>query len=461
MDRKKLLASIKPQYDVIVIGGGVNGAGLFRELALHNINVLMIDQADFSSQTSQSSSKMLHGGIRYLEQFDFGLVQEALEEKNLWLKHAPHLCQEKEFVLPVYKDSKYPLFMMKFALWMYDFLSHFRNKPHHMLTAEEVIQQFPEIKKEGLTGAGVYADAIVDDAKLTLECIYDGLVEENADAVNYISLVDYKEYVDHVALTLKPKENENQIKVKAKYVLFATGPFTDILLPKLGIHWEPQLALSKGIHLWLKPNAIGATGPMVLTTKDNRVVFVIPQRGGILVGTTETKVVEDMLNIEANQKEIDYLFGVLKEYFPGAALGAETLLSAFAGVRPLVRSPGAGNNLGKVSRHHHVYRPTHRSYALLGGKYTTFRKMCQSVNQELIPRLGLSYHPNLTLNSLRKRSISPTFEDHFVSKEDIQKICQTEYVFTKDDLLKRRLSLIQDTSKINNISGVDLSDLKL
>src|SRR5690554_4942044 len=133
-------------YDVVIIGGGIVGAGILRDAALHGLKTLLIDKKDFTSQTSQSSSKMLHGGIRYLETFDFALVWEALHEKNLWIKLAPHLCQEKAFLMPIYKDSLRPLWMLKVGLWLYDFLSSFQNTPHRMLNIEETLKLLPPLK---------------------------------------------------------------------------------------------------------------------------------------------------------------------------------------------------------------------------------------------------------------------------------------------------------------------------
>ena len=140
-------------YDVVIVGGGINGCGLLRDLALNGVKALLVDKGDFSSQTSNGSSKMLHGGIRYLENFDFGLVQEALEEKNLWLKLTPHLCFEREFYLPLYRYSKYAPWMLQAGLILYDFLSHFQNRPHAMLSAEETMKTLPSIDPKGLSGA--------------------------------------------------------------------------------------------------------------------------------------------------------------------------------------------------------------------------------------------------------------------------------------------------------------------
>ena len=183
---KSPLDSISDSYDVAIIGGGIVGAGIFRDLSLHGAKCLLVDKNDFTSQTSQNSSKMLHGGIRYLENLDFELVWEALHEKNLWLRIAPHLCFEKDFHFPVYKDSPKPLWMVRIGLMLYDFLSNFLNKPHSILSPKELHDKFPTLNREKLKGIGVYHDVVVDDAKLTLEVIYDALLEKKGSAINYV-----------------------------------------------------------------------------------------------------------------------------------------------------------------------------------------------------------------------------------------------------------------------------------
>ena len=449
------------EYDVVIVGGGINGCGLLRDLALNGVTALLVDKGDFSSQTSQASSKMLHGGIRYLENFDFGLVQEALGEKNLWLKLTPHLCFEREFYLPLYKYSKYAPWMLRCALELYDFLSHFQNRPHGMLNPEETLKTLPSLDPKGLKGAGKYYDGIVDDAKLSLECLYDALLEPQVEALNYHEVVSTTQTSEGYEIVIEDRFNPKSETVKAKFLVFTTGPFTDTLLPKLGIPWSPQLVPSKGIHLWLKSDAIQVKGSVVLTTKDNRVVFVIPQRDAILVGTTETPIDQDIFDIKATQHEVDYLLSVLGQYFPNSNLTQASIISTFAGVRPLAKEDSSGESLGKVSRHHKIYRPTAHSYVMIGGKYTTFRKMTQELAQEIVPRLGLRYKPNLTLNSLRQHSIMPTFgKQPKLTIEMVKKIIKTEKVRTFDDLVTRRLSLLDDPHHLTNVMGIPVEEVQ-
>ncbi len=448
-------------FDVVIVGGGINGCGLLRDLALNGVKALLVDKGDFSSQTSNGSSKMLHGGIRYLENFDFGLVQEALEEKNLWLKLTPHLCFEREFYLPIYRYSKYAPWMLQAGLFLYDFLSHFQNRPHAMLSAEETMKTLPSIDPKGLAGAGKYYDGIVDDAKLSLECLYDALIEPNVEALSYHEVISTTQTADGYDVVIEDRRHAKRESVKATYVVFTTGPFTDQLLPKLGIPWSPQLVPSKGIHLWLKEGSIDVKGSVVLTTKDNRVVFVIPQRDAILVGTTETKVDQDIFNIKATQADIDYLMKVLAQYFPNSNLSESSIISTFAGVRPLAKEEGSGHALGKVSRHHKIYRPTSHTYVMIGGKYTTFRKMTQELAREIVPRLGLRYKPNLTLNPLRQHSIMPTFgQKPVLTMEMIKKIIATEKVVTFEDLVSRRLSLLENPHQMKDVMGIPADQVR-
>lgn len=448
------------EYEVVIVGGGINGCGLLRDLALNGITTLLIDRGDYSSQTSQGSSKMLHGGIRYLENFDFGLVQEALEEKNLWLKLTPHLCFERDFYLPLYNYSKYKPFMLKMGLFIYDFLSHFQNRPHEFLSPEETLKKIPSLDPNGLLGAGKYFDGIVDDAKLSLECLYDALLEPCAEAMSYHEIIETKKINDGYEVSFKSVITGDVQVVKTKILVFTTGPFTDKLLPKIGVTWSPKMALSKGIHLWLKKDSLKANGSVVLTTKEGRVIFVIPQRDAILVGTTETPVGEEIFNIRAQQDEIDYLLKNLNEYFPESHLTTSSIISTTAAVRPLVREEGQ-EALGKVSRYHKIFRPDPSTYVLLGGKYTTFRRMTQELAQEIVPRLGRRYEPNLTLKALRQRSIIPTFGPApKLTKELIKEIIEKEYVTTFEDLIKRRLSIIESPENLRDILGVPVDEVK-
>lgn len=433
------------EYDLVVVGGGIVGAGVFRDAALHGLKTLMIDKKDFTSQTSQSSSKMLHGGIRYLETMDFELVAESLHEKNLWLKIAPHLCQEKSFYLPIYETSKRPMWMMKLGFFLYDFLSGFQNTPHRMLSKEQVLKDFPGLNPVGLKGAGVYYDAIVEDAKLTLEVIYDGLKEKNCHALNYWELKDLKPVGEKLWVALEDTLTGAREEVITKDLVFATGPFTDQLLMKWPwLKWSPQLLPSKGSHLWIKKEHLPLKYPMVMTPPDGRVIFVIPQRGSVLVGTTEVpNETSNYFDLTPSPKEINYLLENLNQSFPNLPNGAITqdqIQSCFAGIRPLVRE-GSTENLGKTARNHKTYWPRSNIGVVIGGKYTTFRVMAQDILMPIMKRHHLSYNPEATKRPLRQRSLVSPFKKMAITKELMTEVMKSELVRTSEDLWVRRLGI--------------------
>ncbi|MEK6623797.1 MAG: glycerol-3-phosphate dehydrogenase/oxidase, partial [Bdellovibrionota bacterium] len=357
------------------------GAGIFRDLALHGHEVLLVDKNDFCAETSSKSSKMLHGGIRYLENFEFHLVYEALHEKNLWAHLTPHLCKETPFLIPVFEDSLRPLWMIRAGLLLYDLLSGFSNHHHQILGRKETQKILPGLKSHGLKGAGVYYDCIVDDTKLGLEVIYDGLLEPNAQALNHVELINLTTTPgsEIIQTTLRDNLTHTLKQVSANQVVVAAGPFTDIFMNKiLGTSWPPCLLPNKGSHLWFKKEALPIQAALVIQDKKGRIIFVIPHNERILVGTTEVLVSPPFENLTASPGEIQYLINLLQDYFPHGNFGKSTMLSSFAGVRPLVRDDNS-SDLSKTAREHKLYFPMHNLCVIAGGKYTTFRKMAEDV----------------------------------------------------------------------------------
>lgn len=459
LDREK----IEDIYDTIIIGGGIVGAGVFREHSLHGLKSLLLDQADFNSQTSQGSSKMLHGGIRYLENMDFALVFEALKEKNLWLKLTPHVSKEVPFYLPIYKESKWPLPFLRIGLFLYDLLSLFKNSSHKVYNKKNTLKAIPGLKSDGLRGSGMYFDGIVDDSKLGLECIYDALNNPNCQALNYKKVIKLIKNNDHYEVTYQDVlSGEEEIKF-SKSVVMATGPFTDQVMNKLNIPWDNLILPSKGTHLWLKKDALAIKDAMVLQTADMRIIFVIPQRNAILVGTTETPLDpnEEFLDIQPTEEEITYLLESVNEYFPTSNVGKDAILSSFSAVRPLVR---AGTSSSKTSRTHKVLEPQENLFVIVGGKYTTFRRMAFDVNKKLFKSLGIKHQKDITLRPLRTTSIVKDPFGQKITQANIQDVIDNEMVRTREDLISRRLSF-PSTRHLNNdelsnmLDNVDLKSI--
>lgn len=427
----------------IIIGGGIVGAGAFRDLSLHGESVLLLDKGDFNSQTSEASSKMLHGGIRYLENMDFALVKEALFEKNHWLKVAPHLAKEARFYLPIYKESKYPLWMLRAGLFLYDTLSGFQNTFHEVVKKEELLKRLPGLKENGLRGAGVYSDGIVDDSKLGLECIYDGLNNSNSRALNYHEVTSINKD-EHYQIEVLDRLTQKKFNFTCEHIIVSVGPFTDQFMKRMEISWNPVMLLSKGSHLWLTKESLGIEYPMVLQTGDGRIIFVIPQRDAILVGTTEVALDdnEDIFDIQASEEEIEYLLENVNNYFPKANVSKEDILSTFAGVRPLV-SDGSTDR-SKTSRNHKIFNPLENMLVICGGKYTTFRIMAQDVVKMAMESLNKEYDESLSLRPLQTTSLVKSFEEAEFSEQELKDVLEKEVVRTQEDLIKRRLSVISE-----------------
>lgn len=437
MDQQK----IKTHYKHIVIGGGIVGAGILRDLTLHEEEVLLIEKGDFASQTSQGSSKMLHGGIRYLENFDFLLVHEALREKKIWLKLASHIAHEGKFYLPVYKHSKWPLFFLRIGLFIYDFLSLFKNPPYKILNKKQLEIGLPGLNQEGLKGAGLYSDGIIDDSKLVIDLILDS-ISRGAHALNYTELTSFNNKKDKKVIIIKDSITGLERTLTCENIIFSVGPFTDQVMNKLKIPWSNIILPSKGTHLWLRKDALNFKDSMVLQTKDNRIIFVIPQRNAILVGTTEVPLKEDenIFNIKASDDEIQYLLNNLNSYFPKADIKTEHILSSTAAVRPLVKSSW-NSSRGKTSRKHKVFNPLDGVYVVAGGKYTTFRVMAQDTCKLLFKNLAKKYNKKHSLTPFKTKSMVYDIHSQEINEVLLNSVIKNELVRTKDDLIKRRLSL--------------------
>lgn len=447
-------------YPYLIVGGGVVGAGILRDLSLHGEQALLLERGDFAAQTSSGSSKMLHGGIRYLEQMDFFLVHEALTEKNLWQKLAPHITHERNFYLPIYKESKYPLWMIRIGLFLYDLLSLFRNSSHKVLNKQQAQSHLSSMKQAGLKGAGMYSDAVVDDTRLAIDCILCATTSEKCQAKNYEKIIK----VDSLANGRYKVTSENQLTFTQEHyscdkIIFATGPFTDQVMHELNIPWQDIILPSKGVHLWLKAQTLDLKDPVVLQTKDGRIIFVIPQQKGILVGTTEATLDKDdnFYNIECTSHEITYLLDNLNEYFPQAKITNDNIIATTAAVRPLVRNPRS-KNAHKTSRHHQIFSPQKNMYVIAGGKYTTFRVMARDLVKKIFKSENKKYYAHYSKAPLRKISRAGNITNFQLNQQSTKDIIREEMPKTSEDLIIRRLGRLTMSAEEKKKSLKDFID---
>lgn len=377
------------QYDVVIIGGGINGVGIARELALQGLQVALFEKGDFGEGTSSRSSKLIHGGVRYLQYGHFHLVYEAQQERRRLLKNAPHLVKPLPFLIPVYKDSRYGKWMLRFGLFLYDALSLFSNvRPHRWLSAQEVARLEPSVKQEGLKGAVLYYDAQMDDARLCIETALQAN-RYGADLFNYCEVVHIEADKTKVqSLLVRNLITGEEARVAARFYLNIAGPWVDEVLSRISGHTrsEPLLRPSKGAHVVTR--AVTNSHALLITSKqDNRVFFVIPWNGYSLIGTTDTDYSGNLNDVKADGADVAYLISSSNAYLSQSGLSRQDVISSFAGIRPLLHE--VGRHVSTVSREHKFIETLSNFCSLVGGKYTTFRSVAEDCAKLVFKKLEI------------------------------------------------------------------------
>lgn len=372
-------------FDLCIIGGGINGAGVARDAASRGMRVALIEANDFASGTSSKSSKLIHGGIRYLENMEFHLVFEALSERAKLFEMAPHLVHPLRFMIPIYENSRVGMFKMGLGMWLYDALSLFQAPQfHERLNAEESIARMPSLQERQLVGSFVYSDAYMDDDRLVHETLRSAN-EHDAKIANFVKATgaEFDKGGKIEFVQCEDQLTHEKFKIRAKHVVSCAGPWTDELGPKIFSDWKNILRPTKGIHLTFQKARLPLSSAVVMgAEKSDRIVFGIPRHEMVIVGTTDTDFDGSPDRIIATPEDIQYLLDVTAAYFPGAGITAQDIVASYAGVRPLVKDNSS--SAGKTSREH-VILDHNRGYTLVaGGKYTTYRLMSEQVVQHCL-----------------------------------------------------------------------------
>ena len=389
----------KSPPEVVIVGAGINGVSLARELALRGVNVAVFDQGDVGSGTSSASSKLVHGGLRYLEQGHLGLVRESCIERERLLKNAPHLVWKCPFMFPIYQSSKRPLWIIRIGLKLYDFLSKAKQWPKHFfLDYEGITAKESTLLSDELLGAAVYQDAQMDDARLCLETALHArfLGAKIFTYMPVMKLIQKRQRAQGVIV--KDAISGDEISISAKVVVSCVGPWADEWISQTDISVKkPLLKQSQGVHLMMK-RLTQSDHSLLLTAKsDGRVFFVMPWGEYSLVGTTDTPYSQKMAQQSIRVVDRRYLLRELKHYFPSMSLSEKDIIYEFSGVRPLLNQ--SKNVIGSVSREHKVVVHYANFFSLIGGKYTTFRSVGESVSRKILRVLGNSqFKPDLSAN---------------------------------------------------------------
>lgn len=391
---RRLRAQDQP-WDMIVAGGGATGVGVAIDAATRGYSVLLLEQSDFGKGTSSRSTKLVHGGVRYLEQGNLSLVMEALKERGLLLQNAPHLVRNLGFVVPNYDWWEAPFYGL--GLKLYNLLAgKYGFGASRILSKEETLRELPTIRTEGLRGGVIYFDGQFDDSRLLINLVTTAF-EQGAVLLNYAKVTGFHKdedgFVDGVQI--RDMETGEEFEAQARVVINATGPFSDQLRRRADSTVQPMIAPSQGIHLVFDGSFLaGESAIMVPHTSDGRVMFAIPWHGHTVVGTTDTPVSEAALEPVAMEQEIEFILQTAALYLDKKPTRAD-ILSVFAGIRPLVRS-GEGGNTAALSRDHTIRIENSGIITICGGKWTTYRHMAQDCVDQAATLARLPEKPCVT-----------------------------------------------------------------
>jgi glycerol-3-phosphate dehydrogenase len=375
-------------FDLVIIGGGITGAGIARDAAMRGLRTLLLERSDIASGTSSASSKLVHGGLRYLEQGAVALVHESVSERHRLQQLAPHLVRPLPFLFPIYERSPRPLWQIRFGLWIYDAMALFRSfKLHKSFGARGTAEIEPALLKEGLDGSVLYYDCMTDDARLTLETAR-GAHLAGAWVMTYAEVHSFTiERRRICGVTLEDGTTGKRHQVDARVVVNATGPWTDRTLGLRGSR-SRLLRPTKGVHLVFHRDRLPIRNTVCLMNKpDHRVIFAIPWGNRVVLGTTDTDFDGDFDDVFCGADDVRYLIKVANHYFPDAGLVPEDVLGTWAGLRPLVCPEEEGLGASQVSREHMVEVADDGLITVAGGKLTTYRLMADEVVREVARQL--------------------------------------------------------------------------
>ena len=382
-------------YDLVVIGGGITGVGIARDAALRGLKVALFEKADYASGTSSKSSKLIHGGLRYLEHGEIGLVFESVSERRVQTRVAPHLVRPLPFLIPIYKGVRPGLEIMNVGLWIYDSLALFRAPRLHKTFrgTKAALALEPQLRAEGLRGALEYYDCATDDARLVLENAIDAATL-GADMHTYTEVVRLERRGDGriTGVAVRDRLTGKTWTAGCRAVILAAGAWTDEMIKRFELPFErPLLRRTKGVHIVLPRERLPLARAITLISPvDGRVMFAIPWRDRSVLGTTDTDFTGTADQVHADAADVKYLCDSGNGYFPGANLKPHDVIATWAGLRPLIAAPPNVDE-SEISREHEVFTKPDGLVVIAGGKLTTYRRMArETVNKtlELMRELG-------------------------------------------------------------------------
>jgi glycerol-3-phosphate dehydrogenase len=392
-------------FDLLVIGGGITGAGIALDATARGLKVALIEMQDFASGTSGRSTKLIHGGLRYLKQFEFKLVSEIGKEREIIYRNAPHLTKPELMLLPIVKHGSLGKFSSRIGMWLYEWLACVKKEEHHKnLTLEQTLAAEPLLKNNNLLGGILFYEYHTNDARLTLEVIKEA-VNRGATAINYtkaISLITEQDVIK--GAKVQNMLNGEEFEIKAKYVVNAAGPWVEEINDLDKKKTNLKLHITKGVHLVVNRKKLSVKQALYFDTHDERMIFVIPRDGKTYIGTTDTFYSGDLQNPKLTTEDRDYLLKCINNYFPENIIRKDDIESGWAGLRPLINK--AGKKPSEISRKDEIFISSSGLITIAGGKLTGYRKMAQRTVDVIAEKIRTDEKKNIPECSTAAISLS-------------------------------------------------------
>ena len=365
-------------YDLLIIGGGITGAGIALDASSRGMKVALVEMQDYAAGTSSRSTKLVHGGLRYLKQFQVDVVAEVGKERAIVYENGPHVTTPEWMLLPFYKGGTYGKFMTSIGLRVYDFLAGVKKSERRMmLSKEETLQKEPLLNNQDLSGGGYYVEYRTDDARLTIEVMKEA-VKQGANAVNYVKANQFL-YENHQikGAMVRDLVSGKEFTVRAAKVVNAAGPWVDELRELDHSKKGKVLQHTKGVHVVIDQSRFPLKQAVYFDTPDGRMVFAIPREGKTYVGTTDTVYHEDLAHPQVESEDLEYVMKAIQFMFPSAEITRDDVESSWAGVRPLIYEEG--KSASEISRKDEIWQSETGLITIAGGKLTGYRKMAETV----------------------------------------------------------------------------------
>jgi glycerol-3-phosphate dehydrogenase len=366
------------QFDLIIIGGGITGAGIALDAASRGMKTALVEKNDFASGTSSKSTKLIHGGLRYLKQFHVKMVADVGKERRIVHKLAPHLVLTEKMLLPVLRKGSMGMFSISIGLKLYDFLAGVKgDERRRMLGKRSTLKEEPLLPADKVKGSGLYAEYRTDDARLTIEVIKTAH-QHGATCINYLEAVDFEYENGKVSgIECKDRLSNNTITIKGKHIINAAGPWVDEIRALNKSKKGKQLYLTKGVHLVVPKHKLPVHYSMYFEIQDGRMIFLIPRDEITYIGTTDTPFKGDKDVLQVDKDEASYLINAVNEMFPVIDLSLKDIESSWSGLRPLIFEEG--KSASEISRKDEIFVSSSGLVSMAGGKLTGYRKMAKKV----------------------------------------------------------------------------------